>query len=523
MPCPYTYAAEGVWVLRDEVLAAVSGVLGHAERRQSVKTNYRTNATVQFRVLSDDSLEELFAACLSVLERTGVKIFCDEAISLLQRAGADVGEDNVVRIPNDLVKRAVAAAPSHIHIYNRTGKPAMALEDGKIYYGPGPTCPYVLDVRSGERRAFRRADAADTARLCDALANIAYVMSLGAISDCRPNLADVHEFAAMVGETTKPIVTWSFGLDQLKDIYEMCVAVSGGGREFRRRPFAVFYAEPGSPLFHSKEAMEKLLFCAQHHIPLVYTPCAIAGATATATLAGVLVTAAAESLSGLVVSQLASPGAPFVTGGVVSVLDMSHGVLAYGAPEMSLMSAAYSELARHVGLPVFSTAGCTDSKRVDQQAAIEAALSLLMAGLSGANLIHDVGYIESAMTGSHEMLVMCDEIIGMVKHILRGIQVDEPRLALDVIHKVGPTGQFVAEEHTVRHFRSQFWHPRLLDRQRFHEWEKHGCQTLGERVRSRALHLLDTHQPEPLPPEVAEKVQAIVARAEAREAAAEKP
>jgi len=484
-----------------------------------MRTNYRTNATVQFRVLSDEQLEEIYSACLSVMERTGVKIFCDEALAVLEKAGAEVGDDHLVRIPNHLVKQALASAPSHIRVYDRNGKPAMALEDGKVHYGPGPTCPYLLDARTGERRPFVKQDAADTAKMCDALGNIDYVMSLGAISDVRANLADVHEFDAMVRETTKPIVTWSFGLDQLKDIYEMCAVVAGGERDFLRRPFAVFYAEPGSPLFHSREAMEKLMFCAGKRIPLIYTPCPLSGATAPATLAGVLVTGAAESLSGLVVSQLVREGAPFIIGGVVSVMDMAHGVLAYGAPELSLVSAAYSELARYLGMPMFSTGGCTDAKGVDQQAAIEGAISLLMAGLSGANLVHDVGYIESAMTGSHEMLVMCDEILGMVKHIVRGIEVDEEHLGLDVVDAVGPMGEFVSEEHTRRHFRSQFWMPRLMSRHRLHAWEAQGRPTLGDRVQARAVELLDTHEAERLSPEVQAKLDAVVARAEAREAA----
>jgi trimethylamine--corrinoid protein Co-methyltransferase len=488
--------------------------------RKRVRTSYRTNATVQFRVLSDGELEEVFSACLAVLERTGVKVLCEEAAALLAEAGAEVGDDDVVRIPSHLVKRALATAPSHIHVYDRNGRPAMALEDGKVYYGPGPTCPNLLDARTGERRPFVKQDGADTARLCDALENIDFAMSLGAISDVRASLADVHEFDAMVRETTKPIITWSFGLNQLKDIYEMCKAVAGGERKFGRRPFAIFYAEPASPLIHPREALEKLLFCAEQRIPLIYTPCALAGATATATLAGVLATAAAESLSGLVVHQLKRAGAPFVMGGVVSVMDMTHGVLAYGAPELALLSAAYAELARHVGIPMFSTGGCTDAKTVDQQAAVEGALSLLMAGLSGANLVHDVGYIEGAMTGSHEMLVMCDEVLGMVKHMVRGMRVDEEHLGLEVIEKVGPMGQFVGEEHTRRHFREEFWRPRLISRHRHHVWEREGRPDMGARVRARTLELLDTHRAEPLPAEVRAKLDEIAARAEAREAAA---
>ncbi len=482
-----------------------------------MRVNYQVNQTVFFRVLSDDQIEEIYLGALEVLERTGVKIYQERAVKLLKEAGCDVTEGNRVRIPTSLVQQALTTAPSRIGIANRRSERVMMLEDGKVYYGPGPTCPNILDPYTKERRKFLKNDARNTARLCDALPNINFVMSLGSISDVPQALADLHEFESMVTNSIKPIVAWAFYVESMKDIYEMCVAIAGSEEEFLRNPFMIFYAEPNTPLYHGKDAVEKLLFATEKKIPIVYTPCPMAGGTAPATMAGMLVDSLAECLSGVVMSQVVRPGAPIIMGGVVSIMDMATTILSYGAPELALASAALAEVARYLKLPMWSTGGCTDSKVLDEQAALEAAINLLMAGLSGANLIHDVGFMESAMTGSQELLVLSDEIIGMVKRIVRGIRVDEETLALDIIHKVGPGGNFLGEDHTLKHFKKEVWYPRLLDRKMYPDWVAAGSLTLGQRVNQRTKELLESYVPEPLPGEVLEKLKEVLVRAEERE------
>jgi trimethylamine--corrinoid protein Co-methyltransferase len=458
--------------------------------------NLRQNAGVQFRVLSDGQCEQIALAACEVLERAGTRFFEPRAVEALTSAGCVVSEGNLVRIPSALVQRALGSVPGRFTLYSRTGEPAIKIEPKRAYFGPGPTCPNFIDPDSGERRLFVKRDAALTARVCDALPNVDYVMSLGSISDVPADRADVHEFDAMVRETTKPIMSWSFSRDSLARIHQMCAAVKGTEEAYRREPFMIFYAEPNSPLRHGAEAVQKLIYCAERRIPLVYTPCPIAGGTAPATLAGVLVQNLAETLGGVVLSQVIGKGTPIVVGGVVSILDMRTTILSYGAPELALLSAGATEVARHLGLPMFSTAGCTDSKRLDEQAAAEATQSILIAALSGANLVHDVGYTESGMTGSLEQLVMCDEIIGMARHVARGIRVDEETLAVDVICEAAGSGNFLALPHTVRHFREQFWFPRLLDRRRYGEWAADGSTTMGDRVRARLRAIIDKHRAE---------------------------
>jgi trimethylamine--corrinoid protein Co-methyltransferase len=446
-----------------------------------------------------------------------VDVFHDEAREILKAQGAQV--DGVrVRIPSYLLRRALATAPAAFTVYSRAGDPAQDIAIGphRVHYGPGPTCPNMSDPRTGQRRPYVRQDARDVARVCDALPNIDFVQSLGAINDVTPDLADLYEFAEMIANTSKPIVAWSYTRDTCRDIHRMAMAVAGGEAAWRRRPNYIFYAEPLSPLTANFEATDKLVYCARNRIPIVYTPCPMCGGTAPTTSAGVLVTALCESLHGVVIAQAISPGTPFVMGGVVSIMDMLHTTLAYGAPELSLQSAALSEMARYVGLPVWSTAGCTDSKVADEQAGVEGALSVLFAGLSGADLVHDVGFIEGALTGSLHMAAMCDESIGYVKRLLRGIEVTPETLGTAVIDEVGPGGHFLGTEHTLNHYKQEFWFPQLLDRRRWEEWQADGGPTLGDRVQAALNEILANHQPAPLAPQAQAEIEAILAEAEQR-------
>jgi trimethylamine--corrinoid protein Co-methyltransferase len=229
-----------------------------------------------------------------------------------------------------------------------------------------------------------------------------------------------------------------------------------------------------------------------------------------------MVQALSEYLVGVVIAQLRRQGAVVIMGGVNSPMDMRTSILSYGAPELALISAAMTDIAKWLRVPMFSTAGCSDAKVLDQQAAIEAAVSVVFAALSGANLIHDVGYLESGLLGSFDMLVMSDEVIGMAKHILRGVTINPETLAVDTIEQVGPGGQYLAQAHTRQHFRTELWSPRLMDRQMRRAWEKSGAKTMADRVRAKVLDILGHHESMPIPPEVEARLGEIVAQADER-------
>jgi trimethylamine--corrinoid protein Co-methyltransferase len=395
------------------------------------------------------------------------------------------------------------------------------LESHRIYYGTGSDCPFIYDAKSGQRRPFVKKDAEDAARVVDACEHLDFLMSLGLVSDVPTYSYDRHQAAAMFRNTLKPLCLTAMSRDGLADILEMYYLIRGGRDAFEVNPGFIIYLEPTTPLMHSKAALEKLIFSAERRIPAIYTPCPMLGATAPVTLAGALVLAVAEFLAGMVVSQLKRRGAPLIMGGVISPMDMQTMVLTYGSPELHLLSAAITDIAHWLKIPVFSTAGCSDSKCLDQQAALEAALSILAAGLSGANLIHDVGFLESGLIASHEMVVLSNEAIGMAKRFLAGVQVNAETLALDAIKAVGPGGNFLEHEHTARNLRREWWFPKLTDRSRFENWKATGALTMGDRVRERVQTILATHAVPPLPAPVDAGINRIIAAADKRAGASQ--
>jgi trimethylamine--corrinoid protein Co-methyltransferase len=479
-----------------------------------IRSNYTAHASPRFQVLSAEQVEEMHFGTLEVLRRSGVKVLLAEAREMLKKAGCWL-DGEIVRFPPHLVEWAVRTAPSRVLLCDRHGQPALELEGYKTYFGTGSDCPNVIDPYTGERRQSRLEDVVNFARLVDALPNIDFHMCMAIAQDLGQSSADIQHFAAMVNNTSKPICFTAWNLDNLKDIVEICEAVAGGAEALRRSPFAILYTEPVSPLQHIVEGTSKLMYVAQKGLPVVYTPGMTFGAVAPVTSAGGLLVANAELLSGLVIAQLAGEGMPFVYGGGVAIMDMRHMNVSYAAPEFMINMAALCDLARYYRLPVFSFGGCSDAKSFDEQASLEGVLWILTTALAGGNLSHDVGYIEYGLTASMELTVMNDEIIGLVRRILGGIEVSAETMALDVIDRVGPGGHFLEQDHTLRHCREN-WYPTLLNRSSYAAWLEGGSLTYGQQANARARKILESHQPEPLPGDVRAAVQAIVRRADAR-------
>ncbi len=482
-----------------------------------MRTNYRMNSGVRFQMLSDDQLEEMFWGVLHLLEHTGLDVKHEEARDILEKAGAWVDGERV-RIPSYLVKESLRMAPRSFTLYARDGNPKhdIRIGPGRAHFGPGPTCPNFIDVETLDRRPYVKSDVPIVARVVDALPDIDFCESLGTVSDVHHDLGALYEFASMFPNTSKPIVAWSYDKYDSAGIHQIAVAEAGGQRAFEQRPNYVHYCEPLSPLVSTFEALDKLIFAAKHRIPLIFTPCPIAGGTAPVTAAAIVTQGAAESWMGLCVAQALQPGLPFFMGGVYSVMDMNAMILAYGAPELPLFMAGITELAHYAGLPLWQTGGCTDSKCFDGQAVIEGSMSVFFSALSGGDLCHDVGYTESAMTGSVFQLCAMDEAIGYARRITRGIEVNDDTLAVSVIHDVGPNGHYLKEKHTRRHFKSEFWYPDLLDRQDFESWEMTGGLTLKDRTVARVRDILATHNPSPIKPETEKVIEKVLAQAEER-------
>jgi trimethylamine--corrinoid protein Co-methyltransferase len=466
----------------------------------------------QFAVLSETQLQDVHLAALEVLRRTGIRFLHQEALDLLEEAGAFISDQNLVKFPPHLVEEAIASAPGRVVMCDRDGEPAMYLEGTKVYFGTGSDCLNLLDPESGEHRKFTQADLIHGYHLCDALPNVHFVMSIGIPSDVDADLLYDAQMALMLEHTLKPIVFVTNDRASCQRAIDMAAAVAGGYEALAEQQHILLYSEPSSPLQQSETAVDKLLLMAEHRLPVVHSPGPLMGGTAPITLASGLAMSLAEILSSLVVHQLKRRGAPFVFGAGLHHMDMSAAQICYASPEFQLTKAAIAQLGRRYGMPTWGYAGCSDAKVMDEQAALEAMLSVLMAKLSGANLIHDVGYMESGLTTSLEMIVLTDELVAMTDHLMKGIEVSDDTLMLDEVDRVGPGGHFLSTEQTLKRFR-EFWFPGLLDRKRRPEWLEAGGTTLGQRLNARVKEIIQEHQPEPLEPEKRRQVQEILARA----------
>ncbi len=474
-------------------------------------SHFNAQIRPKLQLLSQDQIKQIHSASLGILERTGVRVMLPEALDLLEKAGAWVLSETMVKIPSHLVEEALRSAPSRIAVYDRNGSPAMNFEGFNTYFGPGTDTTSVMDIETGERRPAKGQDVARVARLCDALPNIDFVASMGGVSsdECDPDLSDRHNFALMLSNTTKPLLFTAWSLEGLKDIHRMASIVCGGDKALEQKPFLVHYAEPITPLQHVAESMQKLLFCAEKRIPCAYVSAPIMGATSPATIAGTIALQNAEFLSGLVIAQLKRKGAPILYGGGGTPMDMKTSVNIYCGPEAFLVHVANKEMATYYGLPDFNTGGCSDAKVLDQQAGAEASLSLMQAAMAGSSLVHDVGYLESGLTASCEMVVLADELIDMIKHILKGVTVDAESLAIDVIDKVGPGGNYLQEKHTMQHFKS-VWYPGLFDRANHKRWTDSGGKDLFKVLNEKVKTVLEKHKPEPLAEKIEKAIEKIL-------------
>ena len=464
----------------------------------------------KFTMLDQEDCLRLHQASCKILHRTGVQVYSDAALKLLRDAGAHI-EDNLVKIAPSLVEWALSTTPDKFNLYKRgSDEVAIKLDGHHCYFGTGSDTLRYLDPRTGQRRNFQLADIADCLHVCDALSEIGFVMSVGIPRDAPEETHYRHQFATMLRHTTKPIVFVCDGLADIEAIAAMAAAVAGGMDKLAQYPNLLLYSEPTTPLQHSLEATEKLIFCAEHSIPITHSPAPMIGGTAPITIAGAVALGNAEMLSGLVIHQLKNPGAPFLYGHGVHHLDMKEMISVYGAPEFQLARVMAAEMGRFYHLPVWGYTGHSDSKVIDAQAAADAQFSAMTALLAKTNLNHDVGYLEAGLTNSPEMMVLTNEIISQTRRFTEGVRIDDEALALDVIHEVGPGGEFLSHDHTMDHWR-ELWLPQVFNRQRLEEWEEGGGFDVNHSLREITLTLMEKHQVEPLSETVEQELEAILA------------
>ena len=461
--------------------------------------------------LTDDDKAAIYEAALEIMSTIGQRVHHPQVLELLRAAGATVEEPDLVKIPRELVEKARSTAPPVIEVYDRVGGHAMSLGRYNTYFGNGSAVTSVYDLETGEHRPTVLADGVMAARLCDALPQVDFVMAYAHPGDYDPHVALLQSFRAMVKNTIKPLCVVAENRQDLAAMTDIAAAVRGGHDELAAKPYFVLYLEPTSALSHPVDSLEKLLFCADHGIPAIYSPAPLAGGTAPISIAGQVAQGTAESLLGLVIHQLRAPRAPFLFGIGPAVLDMATSQSSYNAPEYLMGYICAVEMARWLDVPNWGYAGTTDAQVIDAQAGMEAAELTFLSLATGSNLNHDLGYLDYGMTGSLELIVIVDEYLSLNRKLFAGVEVTPETLAVDVVRDVGPGGDFLAHRHTAKNVRKAQWRPTIINRQGHVRWAEEGGLDLAEKARRKALKLLAEHETAPLDEAVAARIDALVA------------
>ncbi|MBN1180118.1 MAG: trimethylamine methyltransferase family protein, partial [Anaerolineae bacterium] len=463
-----------------------------------IKTHGTHMSSAHYARMGQQEREQIHAASLEILERTGIDVHDEKAHALLVKGGAKA-DGMRVRIPEVMVERALALVPKRMTLYDRHGRVAIRAWGYNTYYGGGSDCLNILDHRTGERRRPTLEDVRQAAIVQDALPEISFVMSLFLPEDVDQSIYDRYQMEVMLNHTTKPIVFVSPDFEGCVAAVEMCEAVAGGAEAFQRRPFATCYINVTSGMMANAEALQKCMYLAEKGLPMLYIPLNAAGVNSPATAAGCMASMNAGTLLGIVLAQLVREGTPVAVpgwnGGPYNLKSMvGNYVLAdeQGIP---------TEMGKFYNLPVFGLGGCTDAKVLDQQTGAEVALSLFTALLHGANIVHDVGFMDSGLQGSLQIQVMANDLIGFLRAATAGVPVNDETLALDVVDELGPEGNYLAHDHTLRHYKEPYY-SKFADKATYSQWVDRGSLTVEEKAAREVDRILEKHHPEPLPEDV---------------------
>ncbi len=458
----------------------------------------------RYKPLTDEQVRRIHQASLAILERTGVQVEEPEALRLFTEAGTDV-DGNRVRLPQSLIEDTLDKAPSRVVLAGRNPDNDLILEGARVHIGTGGAALQVLDLETSKIRKAVLRDVADMARIVDALDNIHFYLIPIYPTDMSKENVEINKYYASLANTSKHVQAGVYTIQGIRDVVEMCERISGGPKPLRERPIVSFITSwMVSPLKFDAGVTTLLIECCRQRVPVVLSAAPMAGSTAPVTMAGMLAQLNAEQLAGLALTQLAQPGCPVLIGPIPATADMRSGKYLSGSVELGMCNAAITQLAHFYEVPIYNSAGMTEAKIPDIQAGMEKAQSVIQVALAGANFIHHAaGMLEDMSTIAYEQFVIDNELLGMAMRAVRGIEVNDDTLALDVINQVGPGGHYLMEEHTIRYMRTELYYPSaVFDRQGREMWEETGGTDAWTRAKEIARRILAEHQPEPLDPQV---------------------
>lgn len=472
----------------------------------------------RFSILSDEDLAKINEASLKVLSGTGVYVWSDKILKVFEDSDARIDRKNrIVRIPKRLVEECLSSLPSRFYLYDRNKKPSIKLGSDTNYIGCAINAPYILDFETGQNRKVTKEDVATFAKIVDAVENVHIMCIPGMPQNVSPKASLLHGAAAALNNTEKHIYFATESLEITKAMYEIAKVVIDE-EDLSRFPLMSVELSPISPLSWGKGASEALLETAALGVPVSILPQPYTGVTAPYTLAGLLVVNNAEFLSGMVITQLVRKGTPVIYGASWTTFDMRIANVVAASPESFILRIAGTQLAKYYRIPMQVCGFSSDSMCQDEQTGWEKALSAFTALGSEADISIIAGMWGNGYFMGFEQLVIDNELAGLLFRLFKGMEVSPDTMAIDVIQKVGCRGNFLQEDHTLKHLRTgEHWQSRLANHMGYESWRQKNSPTIMDRAREEVLRIVGHHQPKKLDPRVRKEIDQIIEKFEHRD------
>jgi len=467
------------------------------------------------KFLKEKEAREINQTAVEILERVGIRIKSEEVRKMLCDFGAKADKQgDIIKIPASLVESSLEKIPKKVVFGALHPEDDLILDDkGKVFTRPLTGAEGYIDIDTGEYRLAKLKDVIDWIRLVDALENISYC-TVPYPNDVRADIRDIQLTQLMLENTNKHIEVQPYTGQNLEYIVEMTLAVMGSKEELKKRPLISTLTSSLPPLQYLEYATDVLIVSGKNGIPVELTPMPIAGATGPVTVAGLVAITLADALGGIVISQVANPGAPIVFRPNQLFLDMSTSIALQGAAEDALIAALGTQIVRdYWKIPVDVFGPVTDSLVLDEQSITERVFNTLVPALCGANIISGAGMLEHCYTVDPVQLVIDDDIYGMLFRIINGVEVNEDTIGFDAIFRAGPGGNFLMDQHTLKYFKKEYFQPKTFYRKARTVWNSEGKKTTGAVAKERLKSILENHNPSYLDNCIKKELNSIMNRA----------
>ncbi|MFX1329034.1 MAG: trimethylamine methyltransferase family protein [Promethearchaeota archaeon] len=464
----------------------------------------------KIKILDEEHKRLILEEAKSILEVQGVFIENQEAIEIFNQHGIN-HKDLRFFLPPDLIDKCLVTVPSEITLYDRDGNKHISLKEDNVCFDPGSAAIFILDENTGEIREALSKDYVRFSKIVEQLKYIEAQSTALIYKDIPKEAQDWHRLYIALSNCFKPVITGTFRKESFSIMKDLLLACRLSEDDLARKPLAVFDACPSPPLKWSDLTTQSLIDAAKSMIPSEFVSMPLAGANAPITLIGSITQHCAESLAGIVIAQLTKRGAPLIWGGSPAIFDMKYGTTPMGAIETMMINLGDIEMGKYLNLPTHAYMALSDSKIPDNQAGFEAGIGALLAGLAGINMISGPGMLDFESTQSIEKLIIDNEIIGMVKRLIRGIEDYGTPFASEILNDYSKKEELLSHHSTLKYFRKELFLPTpIIDRMTRDSWKNSGSKSARKRAKEEAFKLLSRSSIKPINESLLKELDKIV-------------